>query len=103
MHCQIHQFTLILYGLEVRCDVDIFKLTACAHSIYRDVDGRAHTEQTLFCRAPTENALFCRVVVVLVVVVVVVGQTVGAISSQMLAYDCLYTLELCTTSMIATS
>ena len=37
------------------------------------------------------------------VVVVVVGQTVGPISSKMLAYDCLYTLELCTASMIATS
>ena len=38
-----------------------------------------------------------------VVVVVVVGQTVGSISSKTLAYDCLYTLELCTASMIATS
>ena len=38
-----------------------------------------------------------------VVVVVVVGQTVGSISSKTLAYDCLYTLELCTVSMIATS
>ena len=37
------------------------------------------------------------------VVVVVLGQTVGPISSKMLAYDCLYTLELCTASMIATS
>ena len=43
------------------------------------------------------------IVVVVVVVVVVVGQTVGPISSKMLAYDCLYTLELCTASMIATS
>ena len=34
------------------------------------------------------------VVVVVIVVVVVVGQTVGPISSKMLAYDCLYTLEL---------
>ena len=42
-------------------------------------------------------------VVVVVVVVVVVGQTVGSISSKTLAYDCLYTLELCTASMIATS
>ena len=40
---------------------------------------------------------------VVVVVVVVVGQTVGSISSKTLAYDCLYTLELCTASMIATS
>ena len=31
-----------------------------------------------------------------VVVVVLVGQTVGSISSKTLAYDCLYTLELCT-------
>ena len=38
-----------------------------------------------------------------VVVVVVVGRTVGSISSKTLAYDCLCTLELCTTSMIATS
>ena len=43
------------------------------------------------------------VVLVVVVVVVVVGQTVGSISSKTLAYDCLYTLELCTASMIATS
>ena len=35
------------------------------------------------------------------VVVVVVGQTVGPISSKMLAYDSLYTLELCKASMIA--
>ena len=35
--------------------------------------------------------------------VVVVGQTVGSISSKTLAYDCLYTLELCTASMIAPS
>ena len=40
---------------------------------------------------------------VVVVVVLVVGQTVGSISSKTLAYDCLYTLELCTASMIATS
>ena len=39
-------------------------------------------------------------VVVVVVVVVVVGQTVGSISSKTLAYDCLYTLELCTASLI---
>ena len=42
-------------------------------------------------------------VVVVVAVVVVVGQTVGSISSKTLAYDCLYTLELCTASLIATS
>ena len=36
---------------------------------------------------------------VIVVVVVVVGQTVGSISSKTLAYDCLYTLELCTASL----
>ena len=39
----------------------------------------------------------------LIVVLVVVGQTVGSISSKTLAYDCLYTLELCTESVIATS
>ena len=38
-----------------------------------------------------------------VVVVVVVEQTVGSISSKTLDYDCLYTLVLCTVSMIATS
>ena len=43
------------------------------------------------------------VVVVVLVVVVVVGQTIGSISSKTLAYDCLYTLELCTASMISTS
>ena len=43
------------------------------------------------------------VVVVVVVVVVAAGQIVGSISSKTLAYDCLCTLELCTTSMIATS
>ena len=31
-------FTLILYGVGVRCDVDIFKLTASAQSIYREVN-----------------------------------------------------------------
>ena len=41
--------------------------------------------------------------VVVVVVVAVVGQIDGSISSKMLAYDYLCTLELCTTSMIATS
>ena len=40
---------------------------------------------------------------VIVVVVVVVGQTVGSISTKTLAYDCLYTLELCPASLIATS
>ena len=30
-------FTLILYGVGVRYDVDIFKLTASAQSIYREV------------------------------------------------------------------
>ena len=49
---------------------------------------------------------YCKIVylvVVVVVVVVVIGQTVGSISSKMLAYDCLYTLKLCTASTIATS
>ena len=41
--------------------------------------------------------------ILVVVVVVVVGQTVGSISNKALAYDYLYTLELCTASMIATS
>ena len=30
-------FTLILYYTGVRCDVDIYKLTASAQSIYREV------------------------------------------------------------------
>ena len=34
-------FTLILYGVGVCCDVDIFKLTASAQSIYRYVYARA--------------------------------------------------------------
>ena len=49
------------------------------------------------------NLLIVVVDVVVVVVVVVVGQTVGSISSKTLAYDCLYTLEVRTTTMIATS
>ena len=39
---QIYQFTLILYGVAVRCDVDIFKLTASAQSIYREIYGEGH-------------------------------------------------------------
>ena len=35
------------------------------------------------------------------VVVVIVGQTIGSISSETLAYDCLCTVESCTASMIA--
>ena len=38
-----------------------------------------------------------------VLVIVVVGQTIGSISSKMLANDCLYALEFCTVSVIATS
>ena len=34
---KINQFTLILHGVGVRCDVDIFKLTASAQSIWREV------------------------------------------------------------------
>ena len=33
----LHIFTLILFGVGVRCDVGIFKLTASAQSIYREV------------------------------------------------------------------
>ena len=36
-------FTLISYGVGVRCDVDIFKLTASAQSIYREVFVACHT------------------------------------------------------------
>ena len=39
LHHQIYQFTLILYGVGVCFDVDIFKLTARAQSIYRKVNG----------------------------------------------------------------
>ena len=38
-HHQIYRITLILYGVGVSCDVDIFKLTARAQPIYRDVYG----------------------------------------------------------------
>ena len=36
-------FTLILYGVMVRCDVDIFKLTTSALSIYWEVDGISYS------------------------------------------------------------
>ena len=35
-------FTLILYVVGVRCDVDLFKLTDSAQSIYREVYDSAH-------------------------------------------------------------
>ena len=38
-------FTLILYGVGIRCDVDIFKLTVRAQSIYREVYALTY----LFC------------------------------------------------------
>ena len=38
-HHQIYQFTLILYVVGIRCDVDSFKLTARAQSNYREVNG----------------------------------------------------------------
>ena len=41
------------------------------------------------------------IVVVVVVVVVPVGQTIGSISSQTLAYDCLCTLELMAADNVA--
>ena len=34
-YINLQLFTLILYGVVVRCDVDIFKLTATAQPIYR--------------------------------------------------------------------
>ena len=37
---KIHQFTLILNSVAVRYDVDIFKLTARAQPIYREVYAR---------------------------------------------------------------
>ena len=39
--------TLILYGVRVRCDVDIFKLTASAQSTNREVNGLCFL--TLWC------------------------------------------------------
>ena len=33
----LHLFTLILYDVGLRCDIDIFKLTASAQSINREV------------------------------------------------------------------
>ena len=45
----------------------------------------------------------CVLEYVVAVAVVVVGHTVGSISSETLAYHCLFTLELCLASMIATS
>ena len=54
-------------------------------------------------RVDEDDGLMVDVEVVVVVIVVVVGQTVGSISSKKLAYDCLYTLELRTSSMIATN
>ena len=56
-----------------------------------------------FNRSKTRTILIIIVVVVVVVVVVVSGQTGRSISSKSLANDCLSTLEVCTTSMIATS
>ena len=38
----LHLFTLILYGVGVRCDFDIFKLTASAQSIYREVNDQVN-------------------------------------------------------------
>ena len=32
-------FTLIFYGVGIRCDVAIFKLTSSAQSIYKEVYG----------------------------------------------------------------
>ena len=58
-------------------------------------------QKLLFRQQMNSNVVV--VVVVVVVLVVVVGQTVGSISSKTISYDCLYTLELCTASMIATS
>ena len=39
---QINQFTLILYGVWILCDVDIFKLSARAQSIHREVYVLSH-------------------------------------------------------------
>ena len=40
----INQFTLILYGVGVCCDVDIFEQTAHAQSINREVYGNTYTK-----------------------------------------------------------
>ena len=38
-YINLQLFSFILYGIGVRCDVNIFKLTASAQSIYRKVYG----------------------------------------------------------------
>ena len=38
-------FTLILFGVGVRCDVDVFRLTASVQSIYREIYDRAFVVQ----------------------------------------------------------
>ena len=38
-------FTLILYGVDVRCDVDIYKLTASAQSIYKEVHAQGNARR----------------------------------------------------------
>ena len=40
---KINQFTLILYGIDVRCDVDIIKQTARTQSIYREINEFTHS------------------------------------------------------------
>ena len=41
-------FTFILYGVGVRCDVDTFKLTASAQSIYREVYASTYFKLQIF-------------------------------------------------------
>ena len=89
---------------------DSVALSCCAVARCLGPEGWLRT-----CEMVTEHIVnankfecgFCEMAVFgvcgVVVVVVVVGQTVGSISSKTMAYDCLYTLELCTASMIATS
>ena len=41
-------FTLFLYGVGVRCDVDDFKLTDSAQSIYREIYGTIYEQYCNF-------------------------------------------------------
>ena len=51
VYCQIYQFSLILYGVGVRYDVDIFKLTNWSHAYSRIVlcAGYSYTTYCSLC------------------------------------------------------
>ena len=71
---------------------------AVSESMNRDLN-----RVSVWCNLWGMNLNESKTKTMIVLVVVVVGQTVDSISSKTLAYDCLYTLELCTASMIATN